>query len=201
MSKDAKEKESESLGSSDTLLDTQAPPQQLETSSPPQAPPAELGPKTPRKEKQSAPVTPSKPTPSIFAPETIHESSPPAPEAKCRTNAKPRSIPLPDSPKPEHLSQMALSLRKKTKPLTDDDVASQVPLITDTKAPKPELGKAQLTDQAIRMRSQRIFKRRTNGTAKVSEEIWKEWHDRGSRRTMLEEIFLQVGYDPVAGLC
>ncbi|CAE7439817.1 unnamed protein product [Symbiodinium sp. CCMP2592] len=197
LSKDAKEKPSESQGSADTQLDTQAPAQRLGTSSPPQVPPKELAPRTPEKEKPIAPMTPSKPTPSIFAPETIHASPPPASQAHCRTpNTKAKSKAVPESPKPEHLSHMALSLRKKHKDLTDEDVVSQVPLTTDKAAPQPVLGKAQLSDQAIRMRSQRIFKRRANGSLKVTEEIWKEWHQRGSRRALLEEIFLQCGYDP-----
>ena len=170
----------------------------------------------PREAQKPAPSTPvqGKGTPSIFAAETIEESPRPGnsdattkgspPPAKPDTALTPNAK-LSSSPKPYQLSHMARSARKKiptpkAKALTDEQVADHVPDLDDLEAPKPQLGQHQVSEQAIRMRSQRSFKKRTNGTLKVSQEVFDEWHARGARRKMLEEIFLQVGYDPAAGL-
>ena len=72
----------------------------------------------------------------------------------------------------------------------------KLPDVRDASAKKPILGQPQLTPQAIRMRTQRIFTRRANGQAKVSEEIFQEWHSKGPRRDLLVQIFGQCGYDP-----
>ena len=78
----------------------------------------------------------------------------------------------------------------------NDAEEAAIPSLDDRKAPKPILGAPQLSKHAIRMRAQRIFKRRVDGKAKVSEQIFQEWHEKGARRQLLERIFLQVGYDP-----
>ena len=79
----------------------------------------------------------------------------------------------------------------------------EVPDLHDTSAAKPKLGVPQISPQAMRMRSQRVFTPRTNGTLKVSQQIFDEWHSKGPRRTMLEGIFAQCGYSPdwVAKIC
>ena len=115
------------------------------------------------------------------------------------------------SPKPDHdfrtpskrplLSPLAKSVGKNLKTprkmpeLTEEELRSQVPDIREN-AYKPTLGQFQLSRQAIRMRSQRIFQRRKNGSLKVSETVFNEWHEKGARRAMLEQIFHQCGYDP-----
>ena len=81
--------------------------------------------------------------------------------------------------------------------MSDEELADYVPELGDQTAKKPELGSFQLSPQAIRMRTQRIFQRRSNGQLKVSETIFKEWQGKGARRAMLEQIFHQCGYDPV----
>eukprot|EP00439_Symbiodinium_sp_Y106_P043222 s2918_g5.t1 len=102
----------------------------------------------------------------------------------------------PRSPNSKDISALAKSVRKTPKKhaLTDAQVEAAVPDLHGESAPKPELGKAQISEQTVRMRSQRIFRRRTNGSLKVSEEIFNEWHARGARRDMLEEIFLQATF-------
>ena len=86
------------------------------------------------------------------------------------------------------------------KVLTDEAVETSVPDLHDPTACKPELGGLQISHHALRMRSQRIFRKRSNGTLKVSQTVFDEWHGKGARRNMLEEIFLQCGYDPAARL-
>ena len=74
-----------------------------------------------------------------------------------------------------------------------------MPDVNGQTAPKPELGKPRsVSKQAIRMRSQRIFRKRANGTIKVSQTVFDEWYEKGARCGMLEQIFLQCGYDPAA---
>lgn len=71
-----------------------------------------------------------------------------------------------------------------------------IPDLTDALAPKPVLGQQHLTPEAIRSRSRRIFTKRGDGTKKVSDEIWNDWHSKGSKKKLLEDIFKQCGYDP-----
>ena len=95
-----------------------------------------------------------------------------------------------------------MSGRKKKTPLKskqavpDDEL--DIPDMNDPTALKPVVGEPQLSHKAIEMRSQRMFKRRANGSLKVSEVVFKEWHEKGARRTLLETIFRQVGYDPAS---
>ena len=77
-----------------------------------------------------------------------------------------------------------------------DESKLDVPDKDDDTAEKPKLGEPQLSAQAIRMRAQRIFKPRSDGSMKVSAVISQEWRQKGDRRKMLEQIFLQCGYDP-----
>ena len=88
----------------------------------------------------------------------------------------------------------------KKPPAPVDDDALDMPDVKDTSAKRPQVGKPTLSPAAIRMRSQRIFQRRANGSLKVSETIYTEWKEKGARRTMLESIFQQCGYDPVSYL-
>ncbi|CAE7894099.1 unnamed protein product, partial [Symbiodinium necroappetens] len=66
--------------------------------------------------------------------------------------------------------------------------------MNDPTALKPVVGEPQLSHKAIEMRSQRMFKRRANGSLKVSEVVFKEWHEKGARRTLLETIFRQATF-------
>ncbi len=77
----------------------------------------------------------------------------------------------------------------------DGEIGVRVPFTDDPLAEKPELYQHTLSPNAIRQRSQRIFKRRTDGTLKVSQTIFDEWHSKGKDRKMLEQIFKQCGYD------
>ncbi len=72
----------------------------------------------------------------------------------------------------------------------------EIPDIADSLAPKFIPGQAQLSADAIRSRTKRIFQKRANGTKKVSEEIWNDWHSKGPKKRVLEEIFKRCGYDP-----
>lgn len=81
---------------------------------------------------------------------------------------------------------------------SEEPVGAYIPEIGDEGAPAPVLGEHTLSDNAIRCRANRIFKRKANGQAKVSEEIFREWHNGGEPRRSLEQIFRQVGYSPDA---
>ena len=74
------------------------------------------------------------------------------------------------------------------------NVNVHVPVIGDETAPKPELGKHHISLNAIRCRTRRIFTRKVDGQAKVSETIFQEWQQGGQGRRTLEEIFKQCGY-------
>ena len=78
--------------------------------------------------------------------------------------------------------------------VTDEEL--DIPDKNDPRAVMPVVGEPQISKKAIEMRTQRIFKRRANGGLKVSEVVFQEWHEKGARRTLLETIFRQVGYDP-----
>lgn len=82
----------------------------------------------------------------------------------------------------------------EAEPAADLDLAA-IPALGDPHAPKPKLGQHTLSKNAIRCRTNRIFKRKSDGSAKVSEEIFKEWHQGGEPRKTLEAIFMQVRYD------
>ena len=71
-----------------------------------------------------------------------------------------------------------------------------IPSLQDAKAPRPQLGMPTLSPEAIRSRSKRIFTPRANGSLKVSQAIYDEWHKKGQERKNLEMIFQQCGYDP-----
>ena len=75
----------------------------------------------------------------------------------------------------------------------DEDL---VPDIQDLTAPRPKVGVHDLSQAAIRSRTQRIFRRRADGSKKVSEEVWADWFSKGKKKQVLEDIFKQVGYDP-----
>ena len=77
---------------------------------------------------------------------------------------------------------------------------AEVPDIRDLTAPKPKLGVPQISNAAIYQRSYRIFQPRANGTRKVSQTIYDEWHGKGAPRKTLELIFQQCGWDPVTRL-
>ena len=70
-----------------------------------------------------------------------------------------------------------------------------IPDVNGALAPKPILGQAQISPEAVRSRSRRIFTKRGDGTKKVSEEIWNDWHSKGPKKKLLEDIFKQCGYD------
>lgn len=72
----------------------------------------------------------------------------------------------------------------------------EIPDILDDLAPKFHPGQAQLSPEAIRARSRRIFQKRADGSKKVTDEIWNDWNSKGKKRKVLEEIFKRCGYDP-----
>ena len=76
----------------------------------------------------------------------------------------------------------------------DDD---DIPDLSDALAPKPVLGQHTLSPEAVRSRCRRIFQKRSDGSKKVSDEIWNDWHSRGAKKQVLENIFAQCGYDVV----
>ena len=78
----------------------------------------------------------------------------------------------------------------------DFDLDLQVPDIQNKDAPRFQKGEHHLSENAIRCRARRIFTPRIDGTKKVSETVFNEWHQKGQPRKNLEEIFKQCGYDP-----
>ncbi len=76
-----------------------------------------------------------------------------------------------------------------------DELDLEIPDLADDLAPKPVLGGPQLSPAAVRSRAKRIFQKRADGSKKVSDEIWADWHAKGSKRRNLEEIFKRCGYD------
>lgn len=73
---------------------------------------------------------------------------------------------------------------------------TDVPDIADKTAPRFRKGQHHITPNAIRCRARRIFTPRANGTYKVSDDIYNEWHGKGQPRKNLEDIFRSCGYDP-----
>lgn len=85
---------------------------------------------------------------------------------------------------------------KKNPSIADTEMDGEdVPYADDLLAEKPQLNQHTLSPNAIRQRAQRIFKRRTDGSLKVTQTIFDEWHSKGKDRKMLETIFKQCGYD------
>lgn len=85
---------------------------------------------------------------------------------------------------------------KKSPSIAETEMDDEnVPFADDQLAQKPNLYQHTLSPNAIRQRAQRIFKRRTDGSLKVSQTIFDEWHSKGKDRRMLEQIFKQCGYD------
>ena len=76
--------------------------------------------------------------------------------------------------------------------LKDDDI----PDLSDAFAPRFHPGEHHLSQEAIRSRAKRIFTPRIDGSKKVSDEIWNDWKAKGKRRSLLQDIFKQCGYDP-----
>ena len=77
----------------------------------------------------------------------------------------------------------------------DDSLWEDIPDMSDALAPKPQLGENSLSRDAIRSRAKRIFTPRADGSRKVSDEIWQDWHSKGPKKKLLEDIFRQCGYD------
>ncbi|CAL1131883.1 unnamed protein product, partial [Cladocopium goreaui] len=76
------------------------------------------------------------------------------------------------------------------------DTGDEIPEYGNTHAPKFEKHEHHLSENAIRCRARRIFTPRVDGSKKVSETVFKEWHSKGQPRKNLEQIFKQCGYDP-----
>ena len=81
-------------------------------------------------------------------------------------------------------------------PFGDEDDLDEIPDINDALAPRFKVHEHHLSPEAIRSRSKRIFTKRADGSKKVSDEIWNDWHAKGKSRRLLEDIFKQCGYDP-----
>ena len=94
-------------------------------------------------------------------------------------------------------SEDAVSLKSAVVSLPDGTMIDlkDVPDIKDAKATRPVVGVHHLSANAIRCRTRRIFTRKVDGSAKVSEAIFQEWHAAGKPKKNLEEIFKQCGYD------
>ena len=75
-----------------------------------------------------------------------------------------------------------------------------IPDLHDATVPKPKVGMHTLSASAIRGRIRRVFTRKINGSAKVSEQIFQEYQAGGQGKKTLEQIFKQCGYDPEACL-
>ena len=75
-----------------------------------------------------------------------------------------------------------------------------IPDIQDALAPKFRVGEHHLSPEAIRSRARRVFTPRSDGSKKVSDEIWSDWKSKGNKRKLLEDIFKRCGYDPEACL-
>lgn len=67
--------------------------------------------------------------------------------------------------------------------------------IRDQSAPKFKPGEHHLSPNAIRCRAKRIFTPRANGSLKVSQAIYDEWHGGGPGQKTLQSIFRQLGYN------
>ena len=74
----------------------------------------------------------------------------------------------------------------------------EIPELDDLTAPRDCPGEHSLTANAIRCRTKRIFTRKADGSAKVAESIFAEWHAGGEGKKTLESIFKQCGYNPAA---
>ena len=101
-------------------------------------------------------------------------------------------------PEPEAEAQKEVEAHSDVEDATGGDSVldiASIPKLGDPTAPAPKVGQHTLSRNAIRCRTNRIFKRKSDGTAKVSEAIFQEWHQGGEPRRSLEEIFKQVGYD------
>lgn len=78
----------------------------------------------------------------------------------------------------------------------DSDLNNQIPDINDKNAPRFAVGQHHLSENAIRLRSKRVFTKRVDGSMKVSESIFNEWKGGGRPKKTLEQIFKACGYDP-----
>ena len=76
------------------------------------------------------------------------------------------------------------------------DTGDEIPEYGNTHAPKFEKHEHHLSENAVRCRARRVFTPRVDGSKKVSETVFKEWHSKGQPRKNLEQIFKQCGYDP-----
>ena len=70
------------------------------------------------------------------------------------------------------------------------------PWIWQHPCPEVEKHEHHLSENAVRCRARRVFTPRVDGSKKVSETVFKEWHSKGQPRKNLEQIFKQCGYDP-----
>ena len=78
---------------------------------------------------------------------------------------------------------------------TPTEFGDEAPSVGDLTAPKFKPGEHHISDNAIKMRTKRIFTKRVDGSMKVSETIYNEWKGKGQARKNLEQIFKQCGYD------
>lgn len=90
----------------------------------------------------------------------------------------------------------ALQPIAEPEPFKDLGLNDDIPELSDALAPRFQPGEHHLSQEAIRSRSKRIFTPRVDGSKKVSDEIWNDWKAKGKRRSLLQDIFKQCGYDP-----
>ncbi len=125
-----------------------------------------------------------------YCPETMEVVSPQIEVAPQNKSLQPASPPkavhsVPDTPAVDAESLAGAG-----------DFDTMIPELGDEGAPKSKVGTHDISKEAIRQRSKRIFTPRADGTLKVSQKIYEEWKGKGRGRRCLELIFKQVGYDP-----
>lgn len=74
--------------------------------------------------------------------------------------------------------------------------SQDIPAYGDQNAPQFDKEEHHLSDNAIRCRARRIFTPRVDGSKKVSDTIYQEWHSKGKAKKDLQQIFKRCGYDP-----
>ena len=97
-------------------------------------------------------------------------------------------------------SPLAKSIKKSTPkktPINEDEL--EVPEKDDPNAQRPALGELHITDQAIRVRTQRILKPCANGTLKVyRRRCSQNGMSVDPDASFWSKFFHQCGYDPVS---
>lgn len=100
------------------------------------------------------------------------------------------------TPKSQQNLDGTQSVQPVAEPFKELGLQDDIPELSDALAPRFHPGEHHLSQEAIRSRAKRIFTPRIDGSRKVSDEIWNDWKAKGQRRSLLQDIFKQCGYDP-----